>query len=834
VTSVTRPFQRLAIVNRGEAAMRAINAVRELNEERDEQIRVIALHTEQERHALFVRQADERHCLGPAMVEDDDGKPLSAYLDYARLERALTETRADAAWVGWGFVAEHPAFAELCGRLGIVFVGPDPEVMRVLGDKIEGKRLAEQAGVPVAPWSGGAVETVEEAKRHAAELGYPLMIKAAAGGGGRGMRRVERPDQIAEAFERARAEAASAFGDPSVLMERLVGAARHVEVQLIADGHGGVWALGVRDCSYQRRHQKVVEESASPVLTPEQERELADSAVRLAERAGYRGAGTVEFLYEPETKRFSFMEVNARLQVEHPVTELVTGVDLVRLQLDVAAGGRLEGDPPPPIGHAIEVRLNAEDPARDFAPAPGRISLLRLPSGPGIRVDSGVAEGDTVPPEFDSMIAKIMAHGRTRAQAIARLRRAVADTMVAIDEGTTNQGFLLELLGRPELRRGEVDTGWLDRLQAQGDVQPVRHADAALVQAAIALSDAATAAERGHFYALARRGRPQAEAEVCRTVDLLHRGTSYRFSVCQTGPGRYLVEVDGARIEATVEQLTEHERRLTYGGQSYRTMTALQDADLLVEVNGVPHRISRDEGGLVRSASPGVVVAIPVAAGDEVRAGDVVAVTESMKMESSLTAPVHGRVREVLVSANSHVAAGRPLLQIDPLEDGPATEAEGDRVRFESCHDDVTGLQRLEWLVLGYDVTPQEAKRALEQPDDLAGERRLLELYADVRGLNRPHSGDELLGSPQEHLHAFLRSLDPEAEGLPDRFVATLKRALAHYGIDGLERTAALEDACYRLFLSQQRARTARDAVRAILARHLERAETLHGEAGEA
>ena len=263
-------------------------------------------------------------------------------------------------------------------------------------------------------------------------------------------------------------------------------------------------------------------------------------------------------------------------------------------------------------------------------------------------------------------------------------------------------------------------------------------------------------------------------------------------------------------------------------------MTALQDADLLVEVNGVPHRVSRDEGGLVRSASPGVVVAIPVAAGDEVQAGDVVAVTESMKMESSLTAPVHGRVREVLVSANSHVAAGRPLLQIDPLEDGEAAGAEGERVRFEAADDDATGLQRLAWLVLGYDVTPEEAQRALAQPADLAGERRLLELYADVRGLNRPHSDDELLGSPQEHLHAFLRSLDAEAEGLPDRFVATLERALSHYGIDGLERTAALEHACYRLFVSQLRARTARDAVRTILARHLERAETLHGDARDA
>ena len=808
--------------------MRAIHAVRELNEERAEPIRVIALYTEPERHALFVRQADEAYCLGPAMVPDGDER-RSAYLDYERLERALVDTRADAAWVGWGFVAEHPAFAELCERLGIVFVGPDPDVMRVLGDKIEAKRLAEQAGVPVAPWSGGPVATVDEALAQGERLGFPLMIKATAGGGGRGMRRVDGPDELANAFERARAEAAQAFGDPDVLMERLVGAARHVEVQLLADGHGTVWALGVRDCSYQRRHQKVVEESASPALTAEQERELAASAVRLAKSAGYRGAGTAEFLYEPEGGRFSFMEVNARLQVEHPVTEMVTGADLVRLQLHIAAGGRLEDDPPPPRGHAIEVRLNAEDPARGFSPAPGRITLLRLPSGPGVRVDSGVAEGDSVPPEFDSMIAKIIAHGNTREQAIARLRRAVADTMIALDEGTTNQGFLLELLGRPELRAGDVDTGWLDRLQAQGDVEPVAHADAALLQAAIALCDAATATERGRFYALARRGRPSAEADVFCQVDLLHRGESYRMTVCQTGPGHYRVEVDGARIEAEVEAVSDHERRLRFGGRSHRTMTALQDRDLLVEVDGVPHRISRDEGGLVRSHAPGVVVAVPVSAGDEVKAGDIVAVTESMKMELSLTAPVDGRVREVLVGANAHVTAGRPLLSIEPIGDA-ARASSGERAAFTDADSTADNLQRLAWAVLGYDVPAADVRRIVDElvagPADDERERRLLEIYADVRALNRPHAdAGEALGSPQEHLHAFLRSLDPVAEGLPDRFVSHLERAVAHYGIDGLERTEALEDAGYRLFLSQQRAASARAAVQAILNRRLEQAD---------
>jgi acetyl/propionyl-CoA carboxylase alpha subunit/acetyl-CoA carboxylase carboxyltransferase component len=826
-----RPFSRLAIVNRGEAAMRAIRAVRELNWERPEPIRVIALYTDPDRHALFVRESDEQHSLGHAMRNDGP----AGYLDYTALERALIETRADAAWVGWGFVAEHPAFAELCDRLGIVFVGPDADVMRRLGDKVEGKRLAERAGVPVAAWSGGAVDTVDEAVRHGAALGFPLMIKAAAGGGGRGMRRVESPEQLPSAFERARSEAGQSFGDARVLMERVVGCARHVEVQLIADGHGTVWALGVRDCTFQRRHQKVIEESASPSLSVRQERDLAASAARLAKLAGYRGAATVEFLYEPANAAFSFMEVNTRLQVEHPVTEMVTGVDLVKLQLHVAAGGLLTGDPPPPSGHAIEARLNAEDPGLGFTPTPGRISLLRLPGGPGVRVDSGVAEGDVVPSQFDSMIAKIVAHGRTRDEAIARLRRAIADTIVVIEDGATNQAFLLELLGRAELRAGDVDTGWLDRLQGRGEVQPTRHADVALVRAAIELCNDATAAERGRFYAFARRGRPEAASEVRRTVDLRYRDASYRFCVSQIGPRRYLVEVDGSRIEAELEVVGEHERRMSYDGHSYRTLTALQDADLLVEVDGVPHRVSRDEGGLIRSPGPGVVVAIPFSPGDEVRAGDVVAVTESMKMESSLTAPVHGRVREVLVSTNTHVATGRPLLQIEPLaDDGPTRE--GARIAFESGQsepdDGPSVLERLEWLVLGYDVPSGEAARILGGFRDAAAdpvvERRLLEIYADLRALSRPHIGDggpggEAPSSPRQLLHAFLRSLDPREEGLPDRFVASLERALAHYGTHGLERTPALEAACHRLFLSLQRASTVGAPIRAVLERQLER-----------
>src|SRR3954451_23378532 len=331
-------FRRIAIVNRGEAAMRLVHAVRDVNELTPgaPRIETVALHTDGERGAMFVREADHAYALGPASARP--------YLDLAVLERALIETGADAAWVGWGFVAEDPAFAELCDRIGITFVGPSPEAMRRLGDKIGAKLLAEEVGVPVAAWSNGAVDDLDAAVHHAHRIGYPLMLKAAAGGGGRGIRVVTSDADLAAVFERTRDEAVRAFGSGVVFLERLVTGARHVEVQLISDGTTA-WALGVRDCSVQRRNQKLIEESASPVLSVEQEQLVKDAAARLAVTVGYRGAATAEFLYQPDERTSALIEVNTRLQVEHPVTELTTDLPLVRLQLQVRAGDRLEGQP---------------------------------------------------------------------------------------------------------------------------------------------------------------------------------------------------------------------------------------------------------------------------------------------------------------------------------------------------------------------------------------------------------------------------------------------------------------------------------------------------------
>jgi acetyl/propionyl-CoA carboxylase alpha subunit len=330
-------FRRIAIVNRGESAMRLINAVREFNLEHGTDLVTVALYTDTDQRSMFVREADEVFELGPAVYTDDSGQRRVGYLDYERLEEALESTGADAAWTGRGFVAEHADFADLCARLGVEFIGPDGDVMRKLGDKITSKRMAEDAGVPVVPWSGGAVDSVDEAREAATRIGYPLMIKATAGGGGRGIRRVTSPDDLAESFAHASSEAASSFGDPTVFLERAVPAARHIEVQIMGDHLGTVWPIGVRDCTVQRRNQKIIEEAPSPALTEEQHERVMRAAADLGAAAGYHNAGTVEFLFDPSSGDFWFMEVNARLQVEHPITELTTGTDLVEMQLMLRA-----------------------------------------------------------------------------------------------------------------------------------------------------------------------------------------------------------------------------------------------------------------------------------------------------------------------------------------------------------------------------------------------------------------------------------------------------------------------------------------------------------------
>ncbi len=850
-------FERVAVVNRGEPAMRLINAVREWNAEGRPALRVIAVYTAADRQATFVRQADEAVLIGP----EDPGAAFegSPYLDYAELERALRTCRADAVWPGWGFVSEKAEFAELCERLGITFIGPSAEVMRRLGDKIESKRLAEEAGVPLAAWSGGPVADLAAAREAAESIGYPLMVKATAGGGGRGIRLVRAAENLEEAFERASSEAAKTAGDATVFLEQAIRGGRHVEVQVVADAAGTVWTLGVRDCSVQRRNQKVLEESASTALDAEQEKLLRGHAAELARKAGYVNAGTVEFLYEPGQKLLSFLEVNTRLQVEHPVTEACTGTDIVKLQLHIAAGGTLDEigpSEPPARGHAIEARLTAEDPERDFAPAPGLIEHLALPSGPGIRVDTGVSAGDVIPPQFDSMIAKVIAWGQDRAEARARLARALRQTSTVIRGGTTSKAFLLDLLSRPEFVRGEVDTTWLDTMMADGYAPP-RRVDVALLATAFEAYEAHERRQQDRLFTSAERGRPEVGHETRHQVDVRVGGEAYRLRVSRSRPVRYQVELDGHTVDVDVERSGRFELRLTAGGQAFDVLSVAQGPDYLVEVDGAVHRISGGEAGLIRAPAPAMVVAITVAAGDEVAEGDVVAVVESMKLETSLRSPAAGRVAEVFADVNTQVESGAKLLRIEPAADEDqaeqpggdsgradldalATEAGGDGDPAREAADALTALRS---LVLGFDVDEAETTRQLrrlaaardalpaDDPRLLAGEAEILRVFADVSALwrSRRVRGEsqaddeaavdaEAARNPQEYMNAYLRSRDADAEGLPESFRLRLRRTLAHYGVDDiepsadqgpppeLEAAAALESALYRIFLAHRRA----------------------------
>jgi acetyl/propionyl-CoA carboxylase alpha subunit/acetyl-CoA carboxylase carboxyltransferase component len=833
--------RRIAVVNRGEAACRLIHAVRELNAERDpgderQAIQTVALYTESERHAAFVREADLAYCLGPASARP--------YLDLTVLASALAETGADAAWVGWGFVAEDPAFAELCDRLGVTFIGPSAQAMRALGDKIGAKQLAEKVGLPVAEWSRGPVSTLAEALEHAQRIGYPLMLKAAAGGGGRGIRRVDTGDELREAYQRTSDEAERAFGSGVVFLERLVTGARHVEVQVIADSFGTAWALGVRDCSIQRRHQKIIEESASPLLTGPQVRELKEAAQRLAVEAGYCGACTVEFLYHPTDQFFAFLEVNTRLQVEHPVTEETTGFDLVKAQLLVAAGGRLE-ERPGERGHAVEARLNAEDPDRDFAPAPGRIQLLRWPTGPGIRIDTGVVEGDVIPPDFDSMIAKIIAVGRDRAEALARLRRAVAETAVIVEGGATNKGFLSALLQAREVTEATADTDWVDRARAEGRLTADQHLGIALAAAAIDGYEQAESSERTRLWESGRGGRPHVHHQPGQLIELKAGDRPYKIGVASTGAGRYRVRIEDAAgdtvvLDAARQRLDAHVSRLTVNRLVYRLVTAIHHSVHVVEVNGVTHRLSRDESDMLRAPAPALVIATPVAVGAEVSAGSPVLVLESMKMETVLRAPVDARIRELLVSVGSQVASGVPLVRLEPTG---TNDPAGDPQRLAApvdlmvprpaeaslCERATAALAWLRGLVLGFDMAEEPPARLIA--DYLAdrdaavaegapvrqGELDLVTAFVDIAELSSAQLGPGSHRSLREQFHTYLQSLSVERSGVSGEFRCVLEGALHHYGVTELDRSPALEQAVFRMFLARERFDTGVQAVHALL-----------------
>lgn len=446
-------FRKVLVANRGEIARRVIQACRELG------IRTVAVYSEADANAPFVREADEAYLLGGAPASE-------SYLNIRRILEVAQQAGAQAIHPGYGFLSENPEFAAACAQAGIVFIGPRPEVIRLLGDKGAAKRAAERAGVPTVPgYTPEDHATPETLLQAAQQLGFPVLLKAVAGGGGKGMRIADSPERFLEIAESAAREAQNAFGDPRLMLERYIAHPRHIEVQILADQHGTVMHLYERECSIQRRHQKIIEESPSPALDAKTRTAICEAAVRLAQAVGYTNAGTVEFLYEqtPDGGRFYFLEVNTRLQVEHPVTELVTGVDLVHWQIRIAAGERLELSLPKLHGHAIEARLYAEDPENEFAPSLGTLLAYQVPHLPGVRVDSGVEAGSVITHHYDPMIAKVIAHAPDRTAAIRRLVNALEQiTIVGV---RTNQAFLMDVLQHPAFLVGALHTGFLQEHQ---------------------------------------------------------------------------------------------------------------------------------------------------------------------------------------------------------------------------------------------------------------------------------------------------------------------------------------------------------------------------------
>lgn len=767
--------------------MRLIHAVQELKGEQDSPIAAVALFAEPDRYSMYVRQADDALSLGPPTFVDSDGQVRSSYLDYERLERVLLAAEPDAVWVGWGFGADQVELAELCGRLHIAFVGPDVPSLRLLGDETSARRFAEKAGMSVVPWSGASHDPVPP--------GW-----------------------------------------------------RQVEVPVIADHFGTVWATGVRDCTTRRGGRIVFAESRSTALTDDQEQDLRRAAAHLCRLAGYSSTGTVEFLYDPVARAFSFLRVGLGLQVEHPVTEQTSGLDLVKLQLYVAGGGRLEGEPPPPLGHAVTVRLCAEDAAADFAPTPGTIELLRLPAGPGVRVDTGISDGDTIPADIDSTIANITTYGNDRREALARLSRALTETEVVVRGGTTNRAFLLFLAGRPELATGDVDVGWLDRLALTRADLPRQHGGVALLVAAVEVYQDELAAEMAQFFSLAARGRAEASASVGQSAHLRCDGTNYRLRVHRLGPSSYRVQGAGPDIDLKVERTGRFDRRVSVGGRSYRVLSVVYNDRHLIDVDGVAHQVTRGSGGMVRAPVPAVVLAVLAKEGDEVVAGDRLAVLEAMKTEISIVAPSSGTVTRLFVTPNVQVAASAPLMELqsavpeDGRRAGPpvdlgayavAGREKGPEVR---CHE---ALDALFCEMLGFDVDPGHSRqlvgwyaaaaRELDADDEglLRREDLALTAFADFSSLARTRPDPEGYPGGQSHssyedLLTYLRAIERRGADLPPSFVEGLRRCLGHFGIRDLEPTPELREALFWIAKAQRRVGDHVPAIHSILDRRLE------------
>ncbi|HEX6799130.1 MAG TPA: acetyl-CoA carboxylase biotin carboxylase subunit [Ktedonobacterales bacterium] len=681
----TRLIRKVLVANRGEIACRVLRTCRAMG------IATVAVFSDADSGARHVREADEAVRIGPA--------PASAsYLNIPALIAAARHTGADAVHPGYGFLAEHADFAAACRDAGLTFIGPAPEAIARMGSKREAKREMSAAGVPVIPGDDGADQSDAALTAAAAHIGYPLLVKASAGGGGKGMRTVQTPDELGAALAAARREAAGAFGDETLLLEKLLGEPRHVEFQIFGDAHGNVIHLGERECSIQRRHQKVVEETPSPAVTPELRARMGEAAVTVGKRLGYTGAGTVEFLLDEASGAFYFLEVNTRLQVEHPVTELVTGLDLVRWQILVAEGHPLPlaQDEVRVRGHAVEVRLYAEDPANDFLPATGTIALWREPAGEGVRVDAGIARGDRVSPYYDPLLAKLCAWGESRAEALRRLERALAQTTLL--GVRNNRDFLRRTLLHPAHLAGRLSTGFIEHHAAEllapsasaRNVPPAAAIAVALLRLAQSSDTEAPPHWRNNpsrplieYMELADGGGPLIE------LRLLPRGRNrYAAALVAEGEGitgdvlvhalaapDLTLELDGHLTHVTAVESEPHVWWVKAGDEVVvlRRRPALPERALAAVASGVvvEHRDGAGttaadamRNGVVAAPMPGLVVAVPAREGAAVCAGEPLVILEAMKMEQTVRAPRAGIATGIRVAPGDQVTGGAPLLEL--------------------------------------------------------------------------------------------------------------------------------------------------------------------------
>ena len=842
-------FHRIAIVNRGESAVRLLHAVRETRSESGTDLTTIALFTTPDARSVFVRESDESYFLGtPTFVDQRTGKPKSQYLNFDKLITVFKTTRADAVWAGWGIAAEQVKLAEICDELGITFIGPPASVMRLFGNRISCKTLAQQAGLSVVPWSECSVDSVEQARDHAIRLGFPVMIKAAASAGHRGAFAARDESSLHSAFESARTAAFEEFGDATVFVEKCIIGARHLGVQVVSDSHGNTWALGIHDRTIQRGNSTVVAETLSPSIDPAIKSQLLDAAVDLANSAGFQNAGSVDCFLDPTSGKFLIGGVDTCLQLDHPVSEVTTGVDLVKLQLHVALGGKLEQTPPQKNGHAITVRLSAEDPYKGFAPAAGRISLFRIPTGPGIRVDTGMREGDDISSDIDPTIAKITAHGRSRNEAIARLRRALLDTTVVAKSGSTNKALLLELLEHRDFAENNYDVDWLDRIWGSSTTEARPLAHAAIISTAIARFHEFVEHSRKLFFATAARGRPQVDTEIGRTVELRYAGQLYTIQVRCLGLSHYRVCTSDGFLDVRVDRQGPSETWLSYAGHRHRIVSVVNGIRHLVEVDGVPHRVMHDECAIVRAPAPAVTHSVLCSVGDEVQHGDRLFVLEAMKTEMAVCSPCSGRVRDILVLQHTQVQPGEPLAIIEPRAESehvrggesihfPAKTATSAELDPKQCIQLLTELSR---AAQGFDITDEELRDNARRRAELCGallqddeglwnqENEVLRAFADITWLFRRDS-DPRSGSPsaEQSLRTYLRAIDSEGKGLSPAFLSGLKSALSHYGVNDLAHTQQLEDVLMYLHKSQHRARTVTSQVFQVLERKLRMAANL-------